>query len=288
LDPYQVLGVPRTATPAEIKAAWRALARAHHPDRNHGDPKAEARFKELQAAWAVLSDPAKRSAWDSGRRRPVDTSTPASPAPEIAPALWAAADRMLRFYLDEVLPRTMHRYQRGHGAEFVVRLLEDVETGQIRAAAKLPPPGRLTRVRAAQLAVRVRVEVHPQRVLERDRPVLARAVPNLEVGREGYGLVWRIVLWAGSFEALGYRKSDALDEPVLKAISLEMVRVLERDLPQPLRPIENTELRLPRPTVERARRADFERMVYVAGTRAAWVGILALIIVVVWRLRNDL
>jgi DnaJ-class molecular chaperone len=64
-DYYKILGVPRTATDKEIKAAYRKLARKHHPDVNKNDPKAEARFKEINEANEVLSDPAKRQRYDT-------------------------------------------------------------------------------------------------------------------------------------------------------------------------------------------------------------------------------
>jgi molecular chaperone DnaJ len=63
-DYYEILGVPRTATAKEIKAAYRKLARKHHPDVNKGDPKAEERFKEVAEAFAVLSDKDKRARYD--------------------------------------------------------------------------------------------------------------------------------------------------------------------------------------------------------------------------------
>jgi DnaJ-class molecular chaperone len=63
-DYYKTLGVPRTATDKEIKAAYRKLARKHHPDVNKNDAKAEARFKEINEANEVLSDPAKRQRYD--------------------------------------------------------------------------------------------------------------------------------------------------------------------------------------------------------------------------------
>jgi curved DNA-binding protein len=63
-DYYAVLGVPRTASPAEIKKAFRKLAREHHPDSKPGDTSAEQRFKEVNEANAVLSDPDKRSLYD--------------------------------------------------------------------------------------------------------------------------------------------------------------------------------------------------------------------------------
>lgn len=63
-DPYDILGVPRSASEADIKKAYRRLAKEYHPDRNPGNPAAEARFKEVQAAYEVLSDPAKRRQFD--------------------------------------------------------------------------------------------------------------------------------------------------------------------------------------------------------------------------------
>ena len=64
-DYYKILGVPKTATEKDIKAAYRKLARKHHPDVNKGDPKSEARFKEINEANEVLSDPEKRKRYDT-------------------------------------------------------------------------------------------------------------------------------------------------------------------------------------------------------------------------------
>ncbi len=63
-DYYAVLGVPRTASPADIKKAFRKAARQYHPDTNKGDAEAEEKFKAVNEANAVLSDPDKRTLYD--------------------------------------------------------------------------------------------------------------------------------------------------------------------------------------------------------------------------------
>src|SRR4030081_3867494 len=64
-DYYEVLGVSRTATAEELKRAYRKLALQFHPDRNPNDPQSEARFKEVNEAYEILSDQAKRQRNDS-------------------------------------------------------------------------------------------------------------------------------------------------------------------------------------------------------------------------------
>src|SRR6201982_2804773 len=65
-DPYEVLGVPRGANAAAIKSAYRKLAKKHHPDNNKNDPKAAARFSELNSANEILGDEDKRKQFDRG------------------------------------------------------------------------------------------------------------------------------------------------------------------------------------------------------------------------------
>jgi DnaJ-class molecular chaperone len=65
-NPYEALGVPRTASDDDIRAAYRKLAKKYHPDLNPGDKKAEERFKSISAANELLSDPEKRARFDRG------------------------------------------------------------------------------------------------------------------------------------------------------------------------------------------------------------------------------
>src|ERR1700743_3663753 len=65
-DPYEVLGVPRGASAAAIKSAYRKLAKKHHPDSNKNDPKAADRFSELNSANEIIGDEDKRKQFNRG------------------------------------------------------------------------------------------------------------------------------------------------------------------------------------------------------------------------------
>ncbi|MBV9249653.1 MAG: J domain-containing protein, partial [Acetobacteraceae bacterium] len=65
-DPYEVLGVQKTDSEAAIRAAYRKLAKRYHPDLNPGKPESADRFKEISAAYDILSDAEKRARYDRG------------------------------------------------------------------------------------------------------------------------------------------------------------------------------------------------------------------------------
>ena len=70
-DYYEILGISRSASEKEIKNAFRSLARKHHPDKNPDNPDSERLFKEVQEAFAVLSNPDERRKFDTfGHQRP--------------------------------------------------------------------------------------------------------------------------------------------------------------------------------------------------------------------------
>jgi molecular chaperone DnaJ len=77
-DHYDVLGVSRNATVEEIKIAFKKLAIQHHPDRNQDDPKAHVRFKEVNAAYQVLSDPQRRAMYDRFGHKAEEPGSPFS------------------------------------------------------------------------------------------------------------------------------------------------------------------------------------------------------------------
>ncbi len=85
-DPYSVLGVPRDADADAIRGAYRKLARELHPDVNPDDPVAEERFKDVSEAYAVLSDPARRSAFDEFGEVALDPNFDAARAREAGQA----------------------------------------------------------------------------------------------------------------------------------------------------------------------------------------------------------
>src|SRR6185437_8572049 len=101
-DYYQILGVPPTASQSDIRKAYRKLARQHHPDVNPGNAQAEAKFREINEANEVLSDPEKRKTYDEAAaayrqgRRPPSGPTPGPGGPPPGPRTGVYTDEDLQ------------------------------------------------------------------------------------------------------------------------------------------------------------------------------------------------
>ena len=128
-DPYKTLGVERNATTEEIRAAYRKLAKQFHPDLNPGKPEAEARFKTISAAHALLSDPAQRQRFDRGE---IDASGAERAAPGFnsrgfdGPGFDGAASGGRRYYRDFGDQAARSKYRPEAGFNFDDDFLHDL------------------------------------------------------------------------------------------------------------------------------------------------------------------
>lgn len=133
-DHYAVLGVPPSATADDIKAAYRRLALATHPDRHPDDPDAEARFRAISTAYAVLSDPTQRSRWDTQRLLPdVFLNNPQGVSLQTAKDLLAAV-------VGDVFGRQRRERRRGRDIRYTltVELAQAVLGGEHEIAFEAP------------------------------------------------------------------------------------------------------------------------------------------------------
>ena len=128
-DPYTFLGIPRDATDKQIKAAYRKLAKKHHPDANPGDPGAEARFREITEAYEILINPPLRKAWNRAH--------PPAPGTEVAPDKSPAASHLLA-----VLEEAWKAIRRHHGEVPPVVIIIASGTGSKQAKWGHHAPGR--------------------------------------------------------------------------------------------------------------------------------------------------
>jgi curved DNA-binding protein CbpA len=206
-DPYEVLGVERGASPAELKRAYRKRAREWHPDRNRA-PEAAERFKEVARAWEILGDPEQRRRYElrSGR----------SPRGELPEEFLAdvgdAIDRAERWIRRVVLPHYA-RYWRGTGAEMSARLFADLES--LTTPRDLPPAGWLKRRTVRQASDRIVVTA----LLGYDG-----AGSTVIFGRDFTEVaILPLPLWKA-----GFRDPIALDRAVLELLLARFAQVLAR------------------------------------------------------------
>ncbi|MBX5149029.1 J domain-containing protein [Rhizobium lentis] len=151
-DPYKILGVKRDAAADEIKAAWRNMAKAAHPDHNQDDPTATARFAEIGRAYETLRDPRKRSQFDNAVRMAeakkqeqtiMQQRQAAREAAARAKAAQANAERVM-----EELARAAQKAsaespkQQAAGGEGAEEMVERIFGAQARAAAGGQAQGR--------------------------------------------------------------------------------------------------------------------------------------------------
>jgi DnaJ-class molecular chaperone len=185
-DPYSVLGVRPNASLEEIKAAWRALAKSLHPDRNQSDPNAHLRFAEVGQAYQILKDPDRRQRFDQERRmaeearrreqaggsaRSQDPKADTAgsdifssvwrkmagqqPAPDKAPDLAAE----VAITIEDILQKNKPLVQLEDGRTLRVTLPEGVTDGrQIRIAAQ---GHRLPGMKRGDVVVTFRLSPHP-------------------------------------------------------------------------------------------------------------------------------
>lgn len=227
-DPHEVLGVPKGADAATVRKAWKALARAYHPDRNPGDAAAEARFKEAAQAFAILSDPDARDRWARSRANAAYAAPSSAALARLVAEARDALDEIEEILFDRVLPAYVERLERGEGLEMRWVMLDDLDHLRFLAfVQENPKPGIAARQRAATLRGPLQVRLDPATVVDEHGELRIAS---------GISVRDRDVRWAAVHVHLG--SIAAADIPVedlrvklLPAVWREVLRYLDEELP---------------------------------------------------------
>lgn len=132
-DYYEVLGVAKTADEAALKAAFRKLAMKYHPDRNPGDKDAEARFKEINEAYQVLSDPQKKAAYDRFGHAAFEQGGGAGPG-GFGPEFSSSMSDIFEEFFGDIMGRRSGRGSAERGADLRYNMeitLEEAYSGKV-------------------------------------------------------------------------------------------------------------------------------------------------------------
>ena len=190
-DYYQLLGVDETASAAAIKRAYRVLARQSHPDHNPGDSYAEDRFKRIQAAYQILSDPERRQTYDALRRDPLAMAFRAAGAfggsggldplvfgKEGGPAPGADVEAQIRLTFDQALRGGTTEVRLGGGETVRLSVPKGVRSGlkvRVRGRGKASASG--TR---GDLYVTYRIDPNPRFRREGDNLHIVETISAIE------------------------------------------------------------------------------------------------------------
>ena len=189
---YETLGLEKTATSAEIKAAYRKLAMKHHPDRNQGDgaKASEAKFKEIADAYETLIDPEKRAAYDFGKTVPNQSE------------IDMAAVRMLR----EMLEACMDSH---NGADIVSHIAEcvNIKARELRMMINVAEQDerRLSKWRKRLIHKGVGANLVEDIIAERSAKLAGRVI-NANVG---LAVIAAVMPMLNDYEDLGQQRDYA-------------------------------------------------------------------------------
>lgn len=227
LDPYAALGIQPDASVEAIKRAWKHIAKETHPDLHQDDPMKTARFKAANEAWTLLSDPKRKAAWDLANKASLHRNDHASDAIRIRQAF----SGVIQVIFDAVIPSYLTKYHRGLDAELIWRLIKDLDQAQILDLYQSAPPSFASRQQAQLLKARFEFRVDPRIQTALDgtpRPVTVSW--NQFSGAEAI-----ISVWMGSIRAMNVVDPNAQETLLLLAVTKEILRVWESDLPPDLR-----------------------------------------------------